>query len=507
MIKKILLGLGGLVLVLLVVVIGRTLALPGVTLSEGEPASLEADQAAANLSDAVRFVTISYQAGSDPALIEASHQAMVGFRDWLSERFPSFAGATSREIVSDYSLLYTWQGSDPSLKPVLLMSHMDVVPIAPGTENNWEQAPFAGTIADGFVWGRGTIDTKGSLVAMVMAADMLAAENFQPKRTIMFAFGHDEEIGGGDGNKVMSAMLAERGIELEWVADEGGILGEGLLPGLPGTAALIGIAEKGSVSLDIVAASHGGHSSMPSPVDETAIGRLTKAIDEIGKAPFESRVDGASARMIAALAPAAPFMQRMVYANMWLFEPVVRGIMEGSPSSAAQLHTTIAPTIIEGGNKENVLPPSAHAVINFRTHPRDTGDGIVAHVKKTVADDPDITVVTMDGMRPASPVSNVDGPGYKLLSEAISASFPGVLSVPNLTVGGTDSRFYTGLSDNVFRFIPIRMGRDDLPRFHGTNERVSVANMGQAVAFYKTLMELMNKQDQAEVAAAAAEAP
>ena len=415
-----------------------------------------------------------------------AHSARIG------RHYRDCSKAATREIVGGYSLLYTWAGTDPSLDPVLLMSHLDVVPIAPGTQSQWEEAPFSGAISGGYVWGRGTIDTKGSLVAMMEAADMLAAKGFAPARTIMFAFGHDEELGGDDGNAAIAALLQARGVKLAWVADEGGVIGEGLMPGVDGPVAMIGVAEKGSVSLAITAHAKGGHSSMPPAADETAIGRLARAIGRIGDAPFESKVDGATRRMFESLAPGVPFMQRMVYANLWLFEPVVRAIMGKSQSGAAQLHTTIAPTIISGGVKENVLPPDAYAVVNFRIHPRDTGGSVIAHVREAV-DDPEVSVEAMPGTREASKVSNIDGEGYRVLTQAIRESFPATLIAPYLVVGGTDSRHYLPITDNVFRFIPIRMGADDMARFHGTNERVSVENMGEAVAFYIKLMEMLNR--------------
>jgi len=491
MLKRVLAGLAGLVILLVAVLVGRTLAVPVLDVeAAGEAASIDAERAAAHLAEAVRFETISHQRGADAAAIARSDAAFTGFRDWMDATYPAFTEATTREIVGGHTLFYTWAGSDAALDPVLMMSHIDVVPIAPGTEDQWEHPPFGGAIADGYVWGRGTIDNKGSLIAMVEAAELLAARGFRPVRSIMFAFGHDEEIGGPNGNKALAELLQARGTRLHWVKDEGGVIGHGLLPGVNTPVAMIGVAEKGSISLDIVAYSRGGHSSMPSPAAETAIGRLARALERIGDAPFTSRVDGATRGMIEGLAQAAPFLQRMVYANLWLFEPVVRGVMEKSPTSAAQIHTTIAPTIIEGGNKENVLPPEARAVVNFRIHPRDNAETVIAHVRAAI-DDPEVKVEPLPGIREASQVSNIEGDGYKLLTRVIGESFPGTITAPYLVVGGTDSRHYLPITDNVFRFIPIRMGPDDMARFHGTNERVSVANMGEAVAFYVRLMETM----------------
>jgi len=495
--KKILLGIAGIFVVLVAVVIGRTLAITPVELAGmGQAESIDAEGAAERLAEAIRFPTISHQRGADPEDLARSDKAFTDFRNWMDQTYPAFREATSREIIGGHTLFYTWEGTDASLDPVLLMSHIDVVPIAPGTEDQWEHPPFSGAIADGYVWGRGTIDNKGSLIAMVEAAELLIKRGFRPSRTILFAFGHDEEVGGGTGNKALAGLLQERGVRLHWVKDEGGVIGHGLLPGISAPVAMIGVAEKGSISLDVVAYSKGGHSSMPSPATQTAIGRLARAIDRIGKAPFEARVDGATRGMIESLAPAVPFFQRMVYANLWLFEPVVRGIMEKNPSSAAQLQTTIAPTIVSGGNKENVLPPEARAVVNFRIHPRDTAEEVIAHVRAAIAD-AEVSVEPLEGIREASSVSNINGEGYRLIERVITESFPGTIAAPYLVVGGTDSRHYLPITDNVFRFIPIHMGPEDSARFHGTNERVSVVNMGQAVAFYVRLMETLEEVDRA----------
>lgn len=477
------------VLVLAGVVVGRTLMVPAYQASSAAaPASkFNAAAMALHLSEAVKFRTISWQAGADPADVTASQAAFVAFRDWIATTYPQFSKAATREIVSDYSLLFTWAGSDPSLKPILLMSHMDVVPIAPGSEGNWTHAPFAGDIADGYVWGRGTMDTKGGLVGILEAAEALAASGFSPKRTILFAFGHDEEKGGRDGNEKIAALLASRDIKLEFVDDEGGVITNGVVPGVAAPVALLGVAEKGYVTLELTAHSAGGHSSLPPPVDETAIGRLARAIVRVGEAPFESKIDGIARDQLTQLMPAMPFATRTAIANLWLFEPFVVRAINGSPAGGSGLHTTIAPTIISGGVKDNVLPPEAKASINFRVHPRDTIKGIVDHVRKAIDDDQVDVKVSADG-REASPVSNVGGPQYAFIRRALEKIMPGVIVAPNLVAGGTDSRYYQPMTDNVFRMIPAVMGPDDLKGFHGTNERWPVKSMGPIADFYTELM-------------------
>jgi carboxypeptidase PM20D1 len=490
---RILAGLAAALAVLAAIVVGRTLALAPPPAAGGQAATAPASpeetaRAAEHLGAAIRLRTISYQRGLKDEKAQASAAALVQFRDFIAATYPAFTAAAGREIVNGYSLLFTWEGSDPKLAPVLLMSHMDVVPVVPGTESDWKHPPFAGEIADGSVWGRGAIDCKGSLISMLEAADSLAAKGFRPKRTIYFAFGHDEEISGLDGDLKISELLASRGVKLAFVSDEGGMVAEGAVGGIATPVALIGIAEKGYMSLELTAHAAGGHSSMPPAQDETAVGRLMRAIKRTGDAPFASGIDGPTRAMLEAFAPASSFGRKMVFANLWLFEPLVVRLMNAEPGSAAQLHTTIAPTMLKAGVKENVLPPEAEGVINFRIHPRDTMASVTAHVTEAV-DDRQVSITALPGAREASAVSNMKGAAYGLLTKTIAASFPDALIAPNLTVAGTDSRHYLPLTRNVFRFIPLRVTKEELAGFHNTNERVRTKSLGEAIGFYRALMQ------------------
>lgn len=487
--KKVLLGLGGLLVLLVAVIVVRAyLAGTDTQVAEVDmPLSItvDAQAAAERLGEAIQFKTISsQQTADDPDSVD--YTAFVDFRNWLAATYPGFHTTAEREVVGGYSLLFTWKGSDPSLDPILLMSHIDVVPVIPGTEDYWEEDAFSGKVSDGFIWGRGTIDTKGSLIAMVEAAELLMATGYTPKRTIMFAFGHDEEVGGPRGNVAIANLMKERGTRFYWVADEGGVVSDGLLPGVDGLAAMIGVAEKGYVTLELTAHAKGGHSSMPPK--KTAIGRLVTAIDRLQRTPFIPKIDGATEQMVDAITGPSPFRSRLIMANRWLLDDVLISALSVSPTSDAQMRTTIAPTIIEGGSKENVLPPIATAKVNFRVHSRDSIADVVAHVKEAV-DDPQVDVEIFNDAREPSFVSDTNTDGYSMLSDAIVASFDAQLIAPYLVVGGTDSRHYSEVADDIYRFIPIVMGKNDMARFHGTNERITVDNMGRAVEFYGRLLE------------------
>jgi carboxypeptidase PM20D1 len=366
------------------------------------------------------------------------------------------------------------------------MAHMDVVPVVPGTEKDWTHAPFSGDIADGFVWGRGAIDDKGSLIALLEAADALAATGFVPQRTILFAFGQDEEVGGGKGNAMVAKTLAARGIHLASVLDEGPPIMNEPYEGVHRPIAFVATAEKGYLSLALLAHGQGGHSARPSR--DLAVVRLADAVRHVVDHPFVSDLDDIQRAKFAILAPYVPFRDRLLLANLWLTRPLVVRDMDARAEAAASLHTTISPTMLDAGVKENVIPPVARAVINFRLHPRDTIASVTAHVKDAIADSKvDVTALT-ETRSEASKSVDLDGPAYRALADAIAADF-GIPVAPEIMTGATDSRHYLPIADTVLRFRPFPAELSDLARVHGTNERVATADLAPAVTFYRRLME------------------
>jgi len=438
---------------------------------------------AQHLGQAVRFRTISYGGGAHEADKDA---ALAAFRDWMVKTYPRFNKVAKREVLGQ-SVVYSWAGKNPSLKPILLMAHMDVVPVVPGTEHSWAHAPFSGDMAGGYVWGRGAIDDKGSLVMLLEAAERLARAGVQPERTIMFAFGQDEEVGGNNGNAVIARTLAQRGIHFFFVLDEGGAIVDEPFPGVQKPIAFVAVEEKGYLSLELVAHGEGGHSSRPT--GDMAIVRLAGAVLKVVRHPFASGLDPIQREKLSVIAPYTPFPQRLLLANLWLTEPIVDRFVAMTPEGEARLHTTIAPTIIAGGVKDNVLPPEARATINFRLHPRDTIAGVVEHVRRAI-DDPKVDVIVLnDSKEEASPVADTNGEAYHYLAAQIRDSFNGIPVAPDMTTGATDSRYYAGISDAVFRLDPFHFGSGDLGRVHGTNERLAIRDLAPAVAFYMRLIE------------------
>jgi len=442
---------------------------------------LDEQAAAARLGAAIRFRTISNLDNPEQAA-----EALRGLQDHLVASFPAFHAVVGRETVGNYSLLYTWQGSDPKAAPIALLAHQDVVPIAPGTEKDWQHPPFDGVISDGFIWGRGSWDDKGDLYAIMEAAEGLAKAGFQPKRTIYFAFGHDEEVIGQRGAKAVAALLAARGVRLDFVLDEGLLITQGMLKGLDKSAALIGVAEKGYATLSLEAHAIPGHSSMP-PRD-TAIGMLSAALTRLENNRLPMRTRGAVEDMLQTIAPEMSGFNRVVLSNLWLFKPLLLREFEKAGPTEASVRTTTALTIFNAGNQDNVLPGNAQATVNFRLLPGDTQASVADHVRASINNER-ISITPFSGNADPPPVAATSNPSYATLNRTIREIFPDVIVAPGLMVGTTDSRHYTGLTDSIFRFSPVRATAEDLKRFHGTNERLSVENYGDMIRFYRRLME------------------
>jgi carboxypeptidase PM20D1 len=437
---------------------------------------------AERLARGLRFPTISHQ---DPAALDA--RAFFGLHRLLAETYPKLHSELRRETVSEYSLLYEWKGRNADLAPALLLAHLDVVPVETGTEDDWIHPPFSGVIADGYVWGRGAMDDKQSVFCILEAVEALLSEDFRPERTLYIGFGHDEEVGGERGAVAIAALLASRDVRLAFVLDEAGVVARGVLPGFDLPLAVLGIAEKGSVDIELSVEVAGGHSS--TPPRSTAIGILSAAIHALETHPMPASIGGATGLFLDYLGPELPFPLRAVLANRWLFGPIIQMGFGYRPELDAMIRTSTAATIVRGGVKSNVLPARASAVVNFRILPGETYDDVVQYVQRTIADERvALRVGVRSEPRDPSPVSPVDSQAFETLQRTILQLFPDAIVVPYLVVGGTDSRYFYDLTDNVYRFGPFIYGKEDLARAHGTNERIALTNLENGVRFYRQLI-------------------
>jgi carboxypeptidase PM20D1 len=443
-----------------------------------EPPDLEAVE---RLAGALRIATVSGPGG------ELRPHALQRFRRYLAARFPRVHAELERELVAGHSLLYTWSPEAPSAgAPLLLLAHQDVVPAGPEAAERWTHPPFDGVVAEGYLWGRGAMDDKGSLLAILEAVEGLLRDGFRPRRPVLLAFGHDEEI-GGRGAVALAERLERAGVRPFLVLDEGLAIAEGLMPGVERPVALVGVSEKGYLSLVLRATGEGGHSS--APPRQTAVDVLARALQRLRDRPLPAGIDGPVEELFTTLAAEMPFDRRLVLANLWLFEPLVVRELAARPATDALLRTTTAPTMLSGSVKDNVLPTEATAVVNFRLHPRDTADAVAEHVRRAV-NDPRVEVEVYGGFASeASPVSPTTGPAWELLAGTVARVAPEAVVAPSLVLGGTDARHYAGLTPHVYRFAPVTVGPGDLERVHGVDERLSLEDYGRMVRFYRALIE------------------
>ena len=482
--------LGVVIIVLVVVLIARTLNFP-IRNEEVEPLALpeiDGESVAQRIGLAVQYRTISNR---DPSLVDP--QPFEGLHELLRTLYPQVHEQLTCEVINHHALLYTWQGTNPNLDAICFAAHQDVVPADESETSGWLHPPFAGELADGYVWGRGTLDCKGTLIGIMEAVNNLLKSGYQPERTIYLAFGDDEEVSGLHGAQAIVETLQARGVQLAFMLDEGGAVTRGTLYGIDRPVGQVGISEKGYLSLRLKARVSGGHSATPPA--RTAIGSIGLAIAALEANPFPQRLDVIQF-MMSFVGEALPFFERMRYANTWLFGAGLKRKLAAHPVTNALTRTTTAPTIIKGGSAENVLPAEAEALINFRILPGDTVVDVYQSVNEMIGDEV-IEVLPAHGETlqdehawDPTPVADVDSPEFERLAELIRATFPGALVAPYLMTGATDSRHYAPICQNVFRFSPFFLSAEEAALMHTANERLSFVNAGRMVAFYQELIRL-----------------
>lgn len=425
------------------------------------------------LAEAVRFRTISTQ---DPALTD--YGEFQRFNDFLRATYPRVFAELQVDVVNGYSLMLTWPGADPAAGAILFTAHTDVVPVEPGTEADWAHPPFAGVIADGIVHGRGTLDDKHGVISLLEAVASLLSEGYRPRKTVVLAFGHDEEVSGRRGAAKIAALMQERGLHFDWLVDEGGLVvtGNPLLPDRP--LALVAVAEKGYVTLILEASGEGGHSSMPPP--ESTIARLSRALVRIEENPFPPRLVGPVRAMLESVAPYTPQPRQAVLENLWLTRPLVLTEMSESRLTNPYVRTTTALTMFNAGVKENVVPQRAEARVNFRLLPGDTPDGLVARIADIVAD-PGIEI-RYDNWNRVPPVADYNGRGFDVIRAAVAETYPDAVVAPSLLVATTDTRHYIDVADDIYRFHGAVIPMSATPGIHGTNEQIGVESFEKTVA-------------------------
>ncbi|KAL4226044.1 hypothetical protein ACF0H5_014032 [Mactra antiquata] len=444
-------------------------------------------EALKRFQDAIRFRTVS------TAISDYNTEELAKFVQYIVSAYPDLHSSSllQYEIVANYSLLYTVPGTDSSLTPYLLMAHLDVVPADPAA---WEAEPFGADIINDFIYGRGTIDFKHGVMGILEALNFYVSNGKQPERSFYVAFGHDEEVSGLDGAQAISDLLWNRGVrKFEFILDEGLTLTNGIVLGLKEQVGLIGVAEKGSLNVELFVDGEPGHSSMPPK--ESTIGIMSGAIHRLEKNPHPSMLGyGPEKDTFEHLAPYMSLPYRVVMCNLWLFKPVMSWVLSWKLSTNAIIRTVSAVTMFKAGVKINVNSPNATAYINHRIHPAQTVQQVLEYDASVINDDR-VKMRVVDAMEPHPIASSGDEDfGYQTIKSSIRQIWNNTVVAPATMIGNTDTRHYLRMTSNVYRFSPTVMFPDDPKRFHGNNERISINNYEQAVNFYYHVIMNSNKK-------------
>ena len=466
--------------VFLVIILGRTLAFRPKQEPAAAPTEVKLDEGrvAANMQAIIRSKTISYLDKSleDETVFEEFPARLKGLYPRLHEKL-------AQERIGSRGLLYRWPGKK-SDKPGVLMAHYDVVPVQ---EDTWDKPPFSAAIENGVLWGRGTLDTKCTLLGVMEAAEKLIGEGFVPENDIYLAFSGDEEI-FGPGAPAIVAELKRRNVTPAFVLDEGGAVVDNVFPGVKEPCALIGLGEKGIMNIGLEAVSAGGHASTPPP--HTAVGIVAKAVTRVESKPFPFRLTPAVVSMFDTLGRRSNFLYRMIFSNLWCFKPLLNlmCIRKGGEMNAL-IRTTCAFTQMSGSPAHNVLPPKATVGANVRLMAGDTVESARAYVEKA-ARDSRVSVTILNGTNP-SPCSPAEGEAWDRLKTANGQTWPQAAVSPYLMVAATDSRHYAAISKHVYRFSPLRMTAEERRTIHANNERIELTKLYDLVRFYVRLVKLM----------------
>jgi carboxypeptidase PM20D1 len=421
----------------------------------------------------VRIPTVSW-----PDEAEIDRAAFEAFHAELARQFPLLHERLERHRVGTHGLLLRWAGAD-SARPVVLMAHQDVVPVDPSAP--WQHPPFEAAIHDGAVWGRGTLDDKGALVAVCEAVETLLGEGFVPAQDVWLSFGAREEVSGPDAELAVEA-LRQFGVVPWLVLDEGGAVAHEAVPGVDPPLGVVGVAEKGTSTVQLVAEGRGGHSSTPAAGGPTA--RIARAVTRLEQRPLRPRLPDPTVRMFERLAPYAPPGVSRLFRHAHRLRPLLaRALLATGPEAAALARTTMSVTTLQGSPAHNVIASRASAGVNLRIMVGDTVESVVAHIRRAI-DDPSIRIEVLDANEP-SPVSAADGPAYDLVARTIEAVFPDAVVTPYVMMAATDARHFSAVCPHVYRFAPFRMTKDQRESIHSYNEHLRIEDFLAGIEWYR----------------------
>ena len=445
--------------------------------SDYKPRDIDAGAVAEKLAGAVRIRTVTLPDNDSDGSVFYEYQA------YLEKTFPLIASVAEKTIVNKYAVIYKVKGTDESLLPAAILAHQDVVPADP---EGWECDPFGGEIRSRYVYGRGSQDMKSQMIAALEGLEILLKEGKVLRRTLLFCFGHDEELRGTYGAYEISKHLESLGVRLEYVIDEGGTILDGKLLGIDNKIALIGTCEKGYADYILEVAKDGGHASAPTP--RTAVGMLAEAIYKVEKHKMRPFWTKPTKEMFAALAPYMNFGFKLALANRDILSPLMKPLLcVVSPFTNCLMRTTLAPTQAEGASTPNTLPGVARGTINARINTGESVESVQAHIQKVVGKK--VRITTLEGSIDPSPVSDTSSEAYAKLKKTIGEVFSGYIVAPYPFIAASDAKHYYNLTDNVYRFTPFEKSVEDANRIHGLNERQDIAMLAQGTQFFLRLYE------------------
>jgi len=429
------------------------------------------------LSKAIQLDTISSKVEDQKPNVFNDYHRLV------ESLFPLIHAHCEKTIINEYSLIYKWSGQstgEKTLKPIIIIAHFDVVPIELSTLDQWQYPPFSGTLADEFIWGRGALDTKVTMITSMEAVERLIEKGYVPNRDIYLAYGHDEEVSGNHGAGEIVQYLEKVGIQFEYLLDEGGCVTEDSVKEVKRPLALIGIAEKGYADIELKVSTAPGHSS--TPPKHTSVGLMAQVIVNLERHQMKMSIDTVKG-FFKRIGPELNGPNKFITANLWLFGGLFKRIFSKGNNGNALLRTTTAATVFEGSIKANVLPEEARAIVNFRIGPHQTVEDVVEHIKKVNKHIP-LKIKVLEGNNP-SRVSSDQSIGFQLIEKAINEVFGDVVIAPYLTLARTDSIKYESVVKDMYRFAPYQVSNEELSHIHGVNERISIQNIDRAVSFYE----------------------
>ena len=441
---------------------------------------VDLDRYRKNLSDAIRIRTVAADRAED-----TDWTTFDEFHALLRERYPLIHEKLELTEFGRGSLLFRWQGSDPSLDPIALLAHQDVVPVSEGTEQDWVYPAFAGVDDGEYIWGRGALDMKNHLIAVMESVEDLLAEGFAPERDVYICLGHNEEVMNSDssGAVTMCRYLKERGVHLDCIIDEGGAILPVEIGGvIHKNLAGIGVAEKGYADFEIAVNAKGGHSSQ-SP-NHTAIGKMADVIKDIENHQFKAELTPMMMELFDKIGRNCTFPVRMVTCNIKLLKPLITKVMTYIPPAASMIRTTTGVTMASGSPAPNVLPQRATVNVNFRIFPGQTVEDVEKHLRKVIRNKK-VEINLRSGWKNPSKISPTDSRCFKAIEEICVAMNPDNIVAPYLVMGGTDACYYEPVCDNIYRYSPFPVSTALLLTVHGTNERIPVSAMAEGVAFFK----------------------